>query len=617
MADTTIKSFLIKLGYKTDESSIKKFEDGIVHATKIVVGFAAAVEATAVAVAVGVGRFANNLEALYFASVRTGSAAGNLKAFDRAAQSFGASAGQALGSAEALARFFRQNPAGSSYVNALLGQIGESAYDKSGKLKEIPELITTIGKLFASNTKHNAGFVNYQLSDMLHIDEKTMLAIQDGSFARRYAEVQKQINTPAFKHATEGAHAFMESLRRLQDQLYILGVQITDTLQKKLSFSLDGITRWLSSGGDQKVANIIIEIVGTAIDDFNKLLAWWDEHHEAIETRIKETWDSLKKAYTDIIKPTFIWVYDKLKDLDTQTGGWSTKLLVLTGLLSKMGLPATISALGAIAMAFNDMGKGLEGMGDGAKTLGVVATAIVAIAGSAVALAGLGVEIGAWFNDKFPNNPLAKLGNWIGGALFEHDNPLSLQNRLDKYGLKPTEKAAIMANIFAESRGNPIATSRDDKGNTHFGLFQFGPEWQEKYTEWADTKNAAGAHYNRFLSRSDDPAEQIDFFMDMLQGSNDPGMRRLRAVMQANRANGAMGANKIAQTMALEFERPFAGDKGTEEANKRGTGATVIYNSFHITESNDPHKTANAVKEIIDKTHRDAARDFVPSGVIQ
>ena len=82
-----IKEFLVKLGYKHDEASLKQFKDGIVHATKVVVGFAAAVEATAVAVSVGVAKFASNLEALYFASIRTGSAAASLKAFDRAATS--------------------------------------------------------------------------------------------------------------------------------------------------------------------------------------------------------------------------------------------------------------------------------------------------------------------------------------------------------------------------------------------------------------------------------------------------------------------------------------------------------------------------------------------------
>jgi hypothetical protein len=282
-----------------------------------------------------------------------------------------------------------------------------------------------------------------------------------------------------------------------------------------------------------------------------------------------------------------------------------------------LGLTPIISGVFSLSAAFLNLTTSLLGLSGALGTVQALTVAAAALTAQISLVVGAGVGLGYLADKLAPNNWFAQLGNWIGGTLYQSNNPESITSALNRHGLRAAEKAAIMANIFAESSGNPIATSRDDKGNTHFGLFQFGPEWQEKYTEWADTKNAAGAHYNRFLSRSDDPAEQIDFFMDMLQGSNDPGMRRLRAVMQANRANGAMGANEIAQTMALEFERPFAGDKGTEEANKRGTGATVIYNSFHITESNDPHKTANAVKEIIDKTHRDAARDFVPSGVIQ
>jgi hypothetical protein len=107
---SVIREFLVKLGFKTDEAALQSFEKGIDRATKTVVGLAVAIEATAVAVAAGVARFASNLEALYFASIRTNTAAANLQAYDLAVQNFGGSAGEATASIEGLAHALRVNP---------------------------------------------------------------------------------------------------------------------------------------------------------------------------------------------------------------------------------------------------------------------------------------------------------------------------------------------------------------------------------------------------------------------------------------------------------------------------------------------------------------------------
>ena len=115
-----IKSFLVSLGFKKDESALKQFVANIEAATKTVLALGVAVEAAAVSVAIGVTRFANNLEQLYFASQRVGASALNLKALDRAAQDFGASAGEALQSVEGLARYLRNNPGGEGFLNAFL-----------------------------------------------------------------------------------------------------------------------------------------------------------------------------------------------------------------------------------------------------------------------------------------------------------------------------------------------------------------------------------------------------------------------------------------------------------------------------------------------------------------
>ena len=107
MADNTIKSFLVKIGYKHDEVALKKITVGIEQATKSVIAFGAALTAVATTVAWGVTRIASDLEGLYFASRRTGESARHLEAFDLAAQRMGANAGEGIAAVGKLMQEFR------------------------------------------------------------------------------------------------------------------------------------------------------------------------------------------------------------------------------------------------------------------------------------------------------------------------------------------------------------------------------------------------------------------------------------------------------------------------------------------------------------------------------
>src|SRR5579863_4079134 len=111
MADSNIiKEFLVLLGFRVDEPALKKFENGIVQATKVTFALGAAVEAVAVSVGIGVAKFAANLEQLYFAANRTHASATQLRAFGRTAQGMGVSLEEATGSIENLQHFIRTTP---------------------------------------------------------------------------------------------------------------------------------------------------------------------------------------------------------------------------------------------------------------------------------------------------------------------------------------------------------------------------------------------------------------------------------------------------------------------------------------------------------------------------
>ena len=206
MSGSVIKSFLVKLGFQSDESALKRFSGGIEQATKVVVGLAVAVEAAASAVAIGVYKFANNLEALYFAAQRTGASATNLRAFSLAMQNFGVTAGESLGSVEALASFLRNNPGGEG----LLRSLGLQTRDpKSGQLRDTTDMMLEFGRATAKMPFYLAN----QYASILGISERTLLALRNGDFEAELRRRETQLANVGFKKATEDAHKFMEQLR--------------------------------------------------------------------------------------------------------------------------------------------------------------------------------------------------------------------------------------------------------------------------------------------------------------------------------------------------------------------------------------------------------------------
>ena len=145
-----IREFLVSLGFKTDQKSLKDFTSGIENATKSVVKLVTAISGAALTVGAGVAAFASNLEALYFAAMRTGNSATGIKAFEKAMANFGASSGEALSSIQALANFMRYTPGSEGFIRSL----GVSTRDANGKLRETVDIMTDLGQVLALSLIH-------------------------------------------------------------------------------------------------------------------------------------------------------------------------------------------------------------------------------------------------------------------------------------------------------------------------------------------------------------------------------------------------------------------------------------------------------------------------------
>jgi hypothetical protein len=427
MAQTeTIREFLVALGYKQDEAALKKFSDGIDKATNAVVGLASAVSASALAVAIGVTRFASNLEALYFASMRTGASATNLKAFARAAQDFGASSSEAMGAAESFAAFLRNNPGGVGLLESMGVQVRDP---RTGRLRDTSDVLADLGKQFAKMPTYLAN----QYAGMFGISDNMMLAMRNGDFAADMENIRRSLADAGFNQTAKDAHQFMMGVRDLGDQLQAFGLKVEDALLKHFGVSLKTVTEYLRAHG----AELSDKIAG----GLERILVYADKAKDFLE-----------------------WLFGILKKLDDATGGWSTKLLGILALLKLVGGTEIIGGVLGLAAAFVRLGAGITGVSAAAAVLG-------------------GIGLGAWFDKAFPNNWLAQAGSYIGNKFYDYTHQKeNAMMQLQMHGWSREQAAGIVANLNHESALDPNAEG--DNGQA-YGIAQWHSDRQAAFAKWA------------------------------------------------------------------------------------------------------------------------------------
>ncbi|CAJ0719379.1 hypothetical protein LMG6871_02826 [Ralstonia edaphis] len=227
----TIREFLVGLGFKVDETGQKRFVEGVENATVKVVKLGAAVATTAAAVVAGVAKIADQMEGLYFASLRTKATVENIQALDFAAGQMGSTAEAALGSLESLARFMRNSPGSEG----LLHSIGVQTRDANGALRDTTEIMGDLGARFAQMPY----YLSHAYAQALGIDEKTLMAMREGmgQFSDEYKEMLAKAGMDS-QEAAKSSHEFMNEVRSLGAAFVILGQKVAATLTGKLAGDL-------------------------------------------------------------------------------------------------------------------------------------------------------------------------------------------------------------------------------------------------------------------------------------------------------------------------------------------------------------------------------------------
>lgn len=521
MATETIKEFLVALGFKSDEAALKKFTAGVEQATKVVFGLAAAVEGAAVTVAIGVSRFASTLETLYFATLKTGASATNLRAFDRAAQDFGVSAGEAQHSVEGLAQFLRLNPGGEG---VLASWFGVKVTDEHGNKRDMVDVLLDIGNAMKAMPQWQAQMFGKDVG--LSVD--TIRALQNGEFAKNYRSILEELKKAGFGKAAEDAHKFMVDLRKLGDQLTIFGTQVYEALQNRFKVSLESVTQYLQAHGP--------EIAQTVVDVLNKII------------------DMAEK-----LKPVIIWVYDFFKKLDDATDGWSTKLLALGLALKFLGAGEIVGGVLSLAGAFVKLGAGLATVGTAGASTGVAR--LLGLLGRGGLVVGAGVGLGYLIDKLAPNGPLAKLGDAIGSKIYDAAHPRELATQaLTNMGWKREQAEGIVNSLNAESALNPHA---EGDGGHAYGIAQWHEDRQAQFAKMFGHTMRGGTG-----DTQQDLQEQLRFL-----NSADNGTER----GAINLARAAASEADTREVMVRQYLRPADPDAEIERAAPNISQKTDIH----------------------------------------
>lgn len=207
MSDTNIiREFLVRLGFKVDENSRKKFEDGVQGATVSATKLATAVAAASLAVGKMVASVSKDFEDLYFSAKKAGSSAESMQALGQAAESFGVSAGQAKASAHSLFMTLQKNPG----TEGIFKSLGIQTRDAKGQLLDTEKLMMG----FFAKAKKMPSYLAYQYGGMLGIsDDMLQAGMQDG-FSEK--ELQRRLQAGAANSAANSGHNEQEQIRDAQ-----------------------------------------------------------------------------------------------------------------------------------------------------------------------------------------------------------------------------------------------------------------------------------------------------------------------------------------------------------------------------------------------------------------
>lgn len=516
-----IKEFLVGLGFKVDEKGLKTFTKSIDGATTAVTRLVTTLAGASLTVAASVSAFASNLESLYFASQRIGASAQSIKAAEYAARDFGATAGELRGSLEGIARALRENPGNEPFLQNL----GVKTRDANGQLRDTADLLTDLGKVLSKKDY----FLAIRYAQHFGIDEKTLQAIMNGDFARKVEQNRKTLANSGLDQATKDAHAFMQQLRDVGLQFENMSIQVQAQLMHRLGPELE------------------------------KFATWFEKNSPMIAARIVDVIEKLLQLAQDS-GPYLQSIYEFFVKLDEATDGWSTKIIVLLGLMKALGLTSVVTGILNLAAAFFRLGTGI-----GSVAAAAAAPALTSLLGTAAVGAGA-LLYSSSLNEgedevvrSRRNAEDDSAGDLRGGA----DMAARVANFFEELGWTKEQASGISANLSAESSFDPTAVG---DGGKAYGVAQWHPDRQDAFRQWAgkDIRQSTLEEQLRFVHH------------ELTQGNEKRAGDLLRLAKSAGQAGSVVSRH---------YERPA--DKDGEAAKRSASAEKILSATQQIADRAD------------------------------
>lgn len=248
----TIKEFLVALGWKIDEVGQKKFSGAIGNATKDVFKMGAAISGAISALELFTDKMASSVENLYFMSQRTHASIANIQGAGYAATQLGSSFDGAAASIENMGEMLRNNPAAEAYLNSLKVK----TRDANGALMDTTKITQNLVGQLAQMPNWQAK----QFADFFKIDEKTLLAMKSGDFARWMDDHNRRLAEAGVNMQDLGvqSHIYEENWRQLKDEIGIAGDQLLGKVLPASTSILRVTESWLEdlTSGTSKLDQI-------------------------------------------------------------------------------------------------------------------------------------------------------------------------------------------------------------------------------------------------------------------------------------------------------------------------------------------------------------------------
>lgn len=239
---TTIREFLVNLGFKVDESGLRRFREGVGRATADAKALGNSATVAAAQVIAAVSAIADEYEQLYYTSLRTATSVSTLKSFEYGSRAIGISAEAAAASLETLNLQLKLNPGREALANML-------GVRTAGR--EVKAVYTDLIEVFAKMTRDGGpmGFAvasNYAAqfgispSEMLR---RIQLRKEEADAEAKYAEKLKQSGVNADELAKRSKD-YNQQLRDLGASIGLVWDQSANRLLPVMSQTVSWFTEW-------------------------------------------------------------------------------------------------------------------------------------------------------------------------------------------------------------------------------------------------------------------------------------------------------------------------------------------------------------------------------------